>query len=476
MLTMRYVLIVCVLCVWCACGCAAAQGGSDPDCKTAGTEPCPSAEGSLSEKTVTTRLGGAEGPLGRDRDGVEGGKGNPGLEGAGARRVPCLTEKGETPCVETVEAQGRNLKGAGGCTQSEATAVSGEENGCPSSREASHSEDLARVEGADLPNNDSCQKDPANAASCVSSPVLPPQPQCVKQGNVVCDATGGGAGQRAPIGPSGPPGPAGTAGRVSAAGGEQISSDGTAVDLKDRPARDCKSALKDTINCPVTPLSPQVEQTKELVTLTKSGPEDKGDPKGGSEVREELSKKPHSDTHVDVGTRRAGSAGEDCEDGGHKEPSGVCRKGDNVKATHHDHQQNDELRPQMPQTPDAKGNTPGIVGEKNDGNGSAASPAVNTPEAESAAVDHPNEEPAESTAQAAVEQSDAAQSQTSSASTSTSATDTAGRSQPGSSSPSTDKGQDPKAADSSSGGASRRTGPLMLFVMWLGGLAVTAAC
>ncbi|KEG07612.1 hypothetical protein DQ04_09281000, partial [Trypanosoma grayi] len=90
------------------------------------------------------------------------------------------------------------------------------------------------------------------------------------------------------------------------------------------------------------------------------------------------------------------------------------------------------------------------------------SPAVNTPEAESAVEDHPNGEPVESPAQAAVGQGDAVQSQTAPTSTSMSATEATGSSQPSSSSPSTDKGQDPKAADSSSGGASRRTGPLLL--------------
>ncbi|KEG06397.1 hypothetical protein DQ04_14111000 [Trypanosoma grayi] len=87
--------------------------------------------------------------------------------------------------------------------------------------------------------------------------------------------------------------------------------------------------------------------------------------------------------------------------------------------------------------------------EKNDANGSAASPhAVNTPGAESAADDHRNGEPSESTPQAAVEQSGAVQSQASPTSTSRSATEATGSSQP-SSSPSTDKGQDTKTADSS---------------------------
>ncbi|KEG05667.1 hypothetical protein DQ04_19511000 [Trypanosoma grayi] len=114
------------------------------------------------------------------------------------------------------------------------------------------------------------------------------------------------------------------------------------------------------------------------------------------------------------------------------------------------------------------------VGAKNDTPISGPTPpAPPVHEAESLADDNRNGEPAESTPQAAVEQGDAVQSQTSPASTSTSATEATG-----SSSQPTDKGQDPKATDSSSGPVWVHAPPLLLplSVMWLGGLAVTAAC
>ncbi|KEG09859.1 hypothetical protein DQ04_04521000 [Trypanosoma grayi] len=109
-------------------------------------------------------------------------------------------------------------------------------------------------------------------------------------------------------------------------------------------------------------------------------------------------------------------------------------------------------------------------GTRNDAPASGPTPpAVNTPEAESAADDHPEGEPVESAAQAAVEQSDAVQSQTSPTSTSTSATEATSSSQPNSS-PSTDKGQDTKAVDSSGGAVWVHAPPLLLLALF----AVTA--
>ncbi|KEG06603.1 hypothetical protein DQ04_13111010 [Trypanosoma grayi] len=396
MMMMRYVLFVCVLCVWCACGCEGDEAGAGSDghnCGTSGKEKCPGAKnGSLGPNDQTANVAARGDTEGGDEqlavDDQLCTAGEPGDE----KKVPCAPKAGPTGRIVNSLADGQSPGGGGPTGPKGSIVLSGSTPG-------------VTVKG-----------DPG--------------------GN-----SGGGGG-----------------------GTDRLENTGVV----------CTAGAASSTNCPDTAQLQQTQQQQlnHVVKDTKGSTVNVGEHTGNTPVGKGVRGNTPSEQ---VETNGAGDTDDSCVNGTPKVAGKVCNTNDS-KTIQTSKRVEEKVQTQTEQTSEAKGNTPGTVGEKNGAPASGAPPsAPDSPETESAAEDHPNGEPAESTAQAAVEQSDAVQSQTSSASTSTSATEATGSSQPGSS-PSTDKGQDPKAADSSSGGASTHTGPLLLFVMWLGGLAMTAAC
>ncbi|KEG05655.1 hypothetical protein DQ04_19611000 [Trypanosoma grayi] len=466
MMMMRYVLFVCVLCVCCACGCAGDEVETvvATDCTSGGTTQCNPSQ-----------------------DLSPGADVSPGLEGAAVSANTCPGD-GKTipPCAKALETVGdSNPKGGSGvgpkvCTPPEVAAQSGEDP-CQQSEEVNERGDGGSRIGETAHTNKAACKEPSDPTTCTPSSSLSSVQATQSQTNMGATAGGGGdignvllPGAGGLPGAPGPAGPTGAAGAKSADGGREIgASNGKAL-------ADCPAEVADRAKCQVGPAlqKAQVPSQKPGKGLVSGGTLDG---RGGSEITQSdkgVRQDTQSEGHDDSG--HAGTADGECGDGKLKESNTDCKQKDEDRSTQSDQREKDRLQPKNTQAPEVNAKPENPLDEKNDAKNSAASPpAPDSPETESAAADRTNLEPAESPAQTAVEQSDAVQSQTSSSSASTSATEaTGGSSQPSSSSPSTDKGQDPKAADSSSGPVWVHAPPLLLLlsVIWLGGLAVTAVC
>ncbi|KEG07613.1 hypothetical protein DQ04_09281010 [Trypanosoma grayi] len=398
---MRCVLFVCVLSVWCGCGCAA-TGVETPKpqaCVVSETEKC------LASGSGASQLGGEGTNL----------NGNPGVVVPEVPNNLCRKDNG---AKSTCEGEPGSQPGSTGpketCTTSDG-AVEGATNCSQSEKDTA---DKARIQAASDPDTalegqGELVQDSAGDSSCRTT-------QDIANNEEKCK---GKTPQVVEVGV-----PGATAGAGGGGGG------GT---LEERRPN----------------LSPTETEREAPNALSERGDA--------------------------PGPRNDGDAEGLCKNGERKESGENCKERNNQK-NNKPGQQKDELLGKTPQALDINGEDDKPTGAKNNADGSVvSSPAPDSPGTESAADARPHGEPAESTAQAAVEQSDAVQSQTSSASTSTSATEaTVSSGQPSSSSPSTDKGQDPKAADSSSGPVWVHAPPLLLLlsVMWLGGLAVTAVC
>ncbi|KEG06602.1 hypothetical protein DQ04_13111000 [Trypanosoma grayi] len=467
---MRYVLFVCVLCVWCTCGCAAA--GAEDEAEV--TNNCNNGEATQCQSPQNPLPGGVVGVGGQ---GIGGGFGLGGAEGS---THTCPGDDGTIlPCPEALDTggdetpKGNTVAGQNVCTSPEGETKSGADNCERSDKLNAQRDNGSRIAKSTSINKEACEG-VSDAHTCTSSSSLPQGSLSQSQlERAIPPGTGGGIGNvllpgtGKPPGQTGPAGPAGEPGAKKADGEKEIDA------LDGKSLADCPAEGGDPTKCSTTPapLKAQV-QKNEPGEGHDSGSMLGG--RGGSKISlsgNEKAQGTQPESRDD--TVHSGSADGECGDGKLKETKTDCKPKDEDRSTQSDQREKDVLQTKNTQIPQANPKPDSPLDEKNDAKNSAASPpAPDSPKAESSADDRTNLEPAESTAQTAVEQSDAVQSQPSSSSASTSAAETTG------SSPPTDKGQDPKAVDSSSGPVWVHAPPLLLLlsVMWLGGLAVTAVC
>ncbi|KEG05664.1 hypothetical protein DQ04_19531000, partial [Trypanosoma grayi] len=450
MKALRCVLFVCVLLVWCGCGCAAAGAERGP-CKAEGTQECPPSEDPESP--------GPGGPKGSSGDAGSLEMRSPPRSCLNANGEENSTCEGETeredrrtlPKVTCTPSDGRG-EGANACQQSEKK-IKGEENGQSTAVSST-------VEGR--------LQEPVAVSLCSGSDDKSKSKEACKAKTPEVGKDGVRT-AKADTGAHGPTGPAGPNGSKRSEVSGQNGNEGQAGQLENKSVVPCPTDLGRSTDCPAAAAAAALSQhqqqesgqpVKPVPGTLKAGGPDVSPTETEREAQSALSKKGDAPDPGDDGDAEGR-----CKNGEPKESGEKCKeskiqiinkpdklKGEpQAKTPQAKTPQAKTPQAKTPQAPDINGGDDNPTGAKNNANGSVvSSPAGNTPEAESAAADHPNGESVESPAPATVEQGDAVQSQTSSTSTSTSATEATGSSQPSSSSPSTDKGQDPKAADSSS--------------------------
>ncbi|KEG05524.1 hypothetical protein DQ04_20941000, partial [Trypanosoma grayi] len=422
MMMMRYVLLACAFCVWFGCGCVGAEK-EDNRCKDEAKKDCPAPEDPSSAEPADPGPRGAEGLPGVPR---------PPVNGITSPSCPSKRD-GEEACKGVSQS-------AHGKTVSEVTCTSPQVTTegtkiCPESMGtiSEVSGQIPAVPGAGLGGDPDPRQKPAAALTCSTDELIAENEEACKtrasQGlQVGVPATTGGTG-----GGGGPKTPAESRGPVLDEVGGQMGRDGENGKLENNPVGSCSAASGGATDCSLDTslLHAQQQQSKLSEKRTAGdilGEEDSnlvstGTRGGRQDALTEKGDAPNAG--------HDGNAADTCVNGRHKETGKNCNLSVTDNTLQTNQRKDDESHAKDPKTPGAKEDAPIPDGDNTAAMSSGATPSVPpVHEAGSAASDHRNGEPSESTAQAAVEQSDAVQSQTSPTSTSTSATEATSSSQP----------------------------------------------